>query len=268
MEKYFVLIILAFFLFGCSPSPEAIQKALDETQTAISLLTPTLTPTPLMTNTPTPTNTPIPTNTPEPTLTPTPDLRIVNGDPLDFIPQIADLPKESQFYLPNETWTGRHSNNEVIGGWGVDEGREYLARTSRIDGWWVAYLRGSEQLKAPEEIYCQVVKYETTEGALISLTEYNFFKKPFRSTYTWTLSNDTFEDLSEETIAYYREFTADSGEKNTVYNIDTSYYNYFINCYGYGRKIEVEPDFVADLVRIVINKMKTAGLTEPPPPTP
>lgn len=268
MQKSFILIFFSIFLFGCSPSPEAIQKALDETQTAISLLTPTQTSTPVITNTPIPTNTPQPTNTPEPTLTPTPDLRIVNGDPLDFIPQIADLPKESQFYLPDSTWTGRHSNDEVIGGWGVDEGREYLATTGRKEGWWVGYLRGSERLKAPEMVYCQVVEYETAEGALLSLTEYNVIKKPLRSTYTWTPSNEVFSGLRKETISYYREFTADSGEKLIIYIIETTYYNYFISCEGRGRKVEVEPDYVAGLVEIVINKMKAAGLIEPPPPTP
>lgn len=259
-----VVCILAFsiILVCCAPSPAAIETALVQTQTAIASLS-TITPT--ITNTPTETSTPTPTNTPEPTITPTPDLRVIDGDPYDFALTRDDLPKESQYYLPDSSWTGRHSNNEVIGGWGTDEGQEYLARTGRIDGWWVELYRGSEILKAPQNFYCNVVEYETTEGAQISLKDYNVIAYPERSTglVDFKLAKEVFPNLGDSRIAYYYEEIADSGEMQIGYIVEATFFNYLIDCQGYGRKAEVEPDFVANVVQKIIDKLKAAPLITP-----
>lgn len=260
MKKVLCILALTVILAGCAPSPEAIEKALAQTQTAIALLS---TNTPTITNTPTETSTPTPTNTPEPTFTPTPDLRIIDGDPYDFALTRDDLPKESQYFLPDSSWTGRHSNNEVIGGWGVDEGQEYLKRTGRIDGWWVELYRGSEILKAPQNFYCNVVEYETTEGAQISLLDYNVIAYPDRASVEYLLAKEVFPELGDTRIAYYYEYMADSGEKEIYYNIESTYYNFLVSCFGWGRKVEVEPDFVANVVKKIIDKMKAAPLITP-----
>ena len=264
MKRSFIfLMLLALLLASCSPSQAALEKALSGTQTAIALLTPTSTNTPEITSTPTETSTPTPTNTPEPTLTPTPDLRVIDGDPIDFLLRPKDLPPESNFYIPHESWMSPHTNQEVINGWGVDEGREYLERTGRVEGYYVYLLRGSKVLTAPEEIYCTAVEYETTEGAQISLNEFNMIAYPERSDYIYTLAKEEFPDLGDTRIAYYRDKTADNGEKYIIYYIEATYYNYLVDCYGYGRKIEVEPEYVANLVTIVLNKLKAAPLISP-----
>lgn len=69
MKRIFISFVLSFLLVGCQPSPEKIQEAIKQTQSAIPTLT--VTPTPPPTNTPKPTNTPQPTNTPKPTATAT-----------------------------------------------------------------------------------------------------------------------------------------------------------------------------------------------------
>lgn len=251
MKKIVTMLIACLFLASCSPSPEAIENAIAKTQTAVAQLQPQFTFTPTV------------TITPEPTLTPTPDIRVVQGDPIDFILQPEDLPKESQFYLPDSSWTGRHSNNEVIQGWGVDEGRNYLARTGRVDGWWVELYRGSQILAAPQNVYCEIVQYETSKGASTSNIEYNIIVMPSRSTFTWTQGKEVFTELGDHTITYFREWTEDSGEKWIDYDIETTYYNYLISCAGIGRKVEVEPEYVANLVEIVLNKMKAVPLALP-----
>ncbi|PKO02755.1 MAG: hypothetical protein CVU43_06295 [Chloroflexi bacterium HGW-Chloroflexi-5] len=272
MKKITGLILLcAFLLSSCKPNALEVAIAIGLTQTA-SIPLATNTQEPISTNTPTINLEPTGTSTPvidfgsSTTLPPIIDLRVVNGAPLDFQIKPSDLPKESMFYLPNSTWTSRLSNNEIINGWTVDYGREYLEKTGRVDGWWTYLARGSQKLTAPEEVFCNVVQYKTTEGARISLTEYNVLVAPKRTEnfyYTIYKASEEFPDLGDTSIAHYYDKTVDSGEKYTEYSIESTYFNYLIECSGYGRKIEVKPDYVANLVQIIINKMEEAGLVEP-----
>jgi len=191
-------------------------------------------------------------------------LRVVNGVPFDFQIKGSDLPAGSKFSIPNSEWSGRGSNSEVIGGWGVDEGREYLERSRRVDGWWTYLLRGSQTLTAPEQVGCNVVQYETTEGAQIALIEYSVLSNPNRAKgFKFILANEEFLDLGEMSLAYYIDEMQSSGVMYTTYTIESTYYNYLVSCDGYGRKTEVKPEYVADLVNIVFEKMKLAGLINP-----
>ena len=88
--------------------------------------TPTLTPTNTPTQTSTSTETPTQTNTITPSLTP--DLRVIELEPVYMQLQRDDLPKDGKYYLPNSTWTSPHLNSEVVSGWGVEEGKDYLAK--------------------------------------------------------------------------------------------------------------------------------------------
>lgn len=258
MKKLFgLLLVLCVSIISCSPSPRTIEKAIAETQTSFALLsTNTPTKTETSTLTPTPTETPTPT----PTFTPTPDLRVIDGDPIDFLIESSDLPKESQYYIPNELWKSIHLNKEVINGWGEEEGRKYLERTGRVEGYFVYFQRGSIKIIAPEQIFCEVVKYKTAEGALISLKEFNAVTDAKRSKYIYTFANEKFPELGENAIAYYREWTIDSGNKYIHYSIETTFYNFLISCSGYGPKKEVDPQFVANLVTIELNKLRNAPL--------
>lgn len=73
MKKSSALIIFVLLMLAsCSPSPEAIEQALAQTQTACAFLstnTPTITATPTETSTQIPTNTPSPSDIPVPTHT-------------------------------------------------------------------------------------------------------------------------------------------------------------------------------------------------------
>lgn len=266
MKKYLILALVLVLLLACNlPIGPGAEKPLP-TQQPVIIIVVTGEPAPTDTPQPTPAFTPTAdmTVTTAPTLAPTADLRIIEGDPQDFLLQVADLPNESQFYLPDETWTSRASNNETLEVWGAERGAEYIARTGRIDGWWVNFIRGSERLKAPEGVYCEVVKYKTADGALLTVKEYNTPKTPFLSDLTWITSNDKFPELGNQTVTSYSEYSSDSGAPYTGYKVETSYYNFFVGCEGYGPATDVEPDYVAGLVEIIINKMKTANLVTPP----
>jgi len=103
-KKILFILILVYLCSACAPSPEAIQKAIEETQKAA------------ITNTPviksTPTQTPLPTSTPRPTITLTPNpnyiletgfcimgigIDEINGNPADE-PGCASQQRE-QVYL-------------------------------------------------------------------------------------------------------------------------------------------------------------------------
>lgn len=91
-----------------------------------------------MTFSPIPSNTstftPIPpSNTPEPTPshTPTPDVRIITGDPEDYILQKDDLPDK---YILPQGWSSPHLNSEILSARGVEDGKAYLEATGRIGG--------------------------------------------------------------------------------------------------------------------------------------
>ncbi len=64
-KRFILIFIIGLIIAGCAPSPEAIQKAIEETQKA------SITNTPIFTETPT--QTPMPTKTPKPTITLTPE---------------------------------------------------------------------------------------------------------------------------------------------------------------------------------------------------
>lgn len=254
MRVIMVVVFVAFLTASCSPSPEAIQEAISQTQSAAPASTPSIIKTPTATS--------APTLSPTPTPSPTPDLRVVDGDPFDFQLKPEDLPKESRYYLPDPSWTGRDSNTEVVQWWTIDEGREYLERTGRIDGWSTSLYRGAEVLEAPLQVYCDVVKYETSDGALISLSEYGL-TAPIRGQNGYTKVDITLSNLQEPYFIYRSEKVMDSGEVYSDYAIETTYYNYLVFCFGWGRKAEVSPEYVENLVIVTINKLKKSPLLSP-----
>jgi len=173
---FLVLFVLVLLIVACSPSPEAIQEAIAQTQAAE--VTNNNTPEPTFTFTLEPTFTSTATNTFTPTLTQTltstPDTRVITIDSKELMLTKEDLPPEAKYYLPNSGWISPHHNSEIISGWGVEEGAKYLEETGRIDGWWVYYRRGTSTVRAPEQIYQNIIQYKTAEGAYFTFSNYSF----------------------------------------------------------------------------------------------
>jgi len=145
-----MLILMAMIISACGNVPTK-QPTLVPTATAY----PTYTPQP--TYTPYPTTVPTTVPTVAPSITPTPDLRIVDTDPQMFILKQVDFPKAGLYYLPNETWIGKDTNDQIIVEWGVNKGQDYVTNTGRIGGWWDAYNRGTLAVKMPKELSCDVI---------------------------------------------------------------------------------------------------------------
>ncbi|MHA1280775.1 MAG: hypothetical protein ACTSQ8_26810 [Candidatus Helarchaeota archaeon] len=124
---FLVLFVIVLLIVACSPSPEAIQEAIAQTQAAE--VTNTNTPEPTFTFALEPTFTSTATNTFTPTLTQTltstPDTRVITIDSKELMLTKEDLPPEAKYYLPNSGWISPHHNSEIISGWGVEEGAKY-----------------------------------------------------------------------------------------------------------------------------------------------
>lgn len=270
MKKTAVLILALFLVFSlasCSaaPSESSIQTAIAQTKVVESTVAPSQTPTPLPTVTHTPTIAPSETPTLTYTASPTPDIRIIDTDPVEFQLEKNDLPREGQYYLPNYTWAGPYTNEEVMSSWTVEEGKAYLADTGRISGYKTAYKRGNDTVNMPKEVECNVVKYQTPDGAQKSVILY---KWSVRDPDTDWKSSDKKIDFGDTSSIEYEEKTTSSGGKTLYYEISFSYRNYLVACWGWGNKTDVTHQFVEDMSKKMLNKLKMAELSYPPTVTP
>lgn len=257
MRRRGFILLVGLLLGACSPANST--PAQDDIQTAIAQTEeakPTNTSTLAWTNTPVPTNTP----TPEPTFTPspTPDLRVIDADPYTFLLTKDDLPKDARYYLPNEGWISPHRNSEIISGWGVDEGRDYLAATGRVDGWWVYYDRGTQTVIAPEEVYDNVVMYRDATGAALIMEKYSTCADP-DSDY----ANVTFDfKIGDITRACTWREMQSNGENRVWYRIEFTYRNYYHAVGGWGWEDEVTLEYVAGIAQTLFEKLEQAPLSE------
>ena len=252
---------VAFLLSACSPklSESVVQTAIAETSFANPPAT--IQPTGTYTFTPLPTTTSTQTLTPSPT----PDIRIINGEPKDFQLSLDDLPREGKYYLPNSNWTSPHTNAEVTAGWTVEKGKEYLKDTGRITGWWIAFARGTSQVSMPEEVSCSVIQYQTAEGAQKAMLKYTRGSRipglEFRNV-------DIKLDLGDANLVEYFYKNPEADVKVIDYFIDFTYKKFLVSCDGYGLEADVSHEFVEDISRRMLNKLKTAELIMPPTATP
>jgi hypothetical protein len=266
----FTLVVLVFFLVSCAPSDDIIQTALAETMDAAPTITETPEPTNTLTLTPSPSNTPsqtpseTPTYTPSETstatntFTPTPDVRIITIDSKAFLLEKEDLPKNAKYYLPGPNWISPILNEEIVQSWGSEEGRDYLDKTGRIEGWWVFYKRGNTTLLVPEEIMHNVVMYENLEGALLTITE---LARDTRDVEYKKLNREI--EIGGTSLAYLKKKMQPNGKYKVWYMVETAYRNYVSIVQGYGWEEEVKYEYVEDIARTAIMKLEAAPIEMP-----
>ncbi|MHB0924452.1 MAG: hypothetical protein ACYC3H_10875 [Bellilinea sp.] len=264
MKRFWLaLFIMVILLAGCTgaPSEKAVQTAIALTQAAqastdaIPSPTATLDPT----NTPTPTETPTET----PTATPTPDLRIIDEDPKDLLLTKSEMPSEGRYYIPYSTWMSIHLNSEVVSGWTVERGRNYLEKSGRMIGWWVQYARGTSTVRMPEWVMVNVVKYRTAEGAQWTI---NNFSRDITEPEDGWVHVDRDLDLGDMNYIVKTSEITSGGDKLISYEISCSYRNIGIFVIGGGYEKDVSLEFVENIVREVLKKVEAAPLSEPYPP--
>jgi hypothetical protein len=266
MKKLALLLVLSWLLSACLSSkatldPNAVQTAIAQTAAANPTETsppPTETPEPTKTPTLTETATSIPTSTATETPSPTPDLRVIDADPYTFLLTKEDLPEDANYYLPNSSWISPHRNSEVVGGWGVEEGRLYLEETGRVDGWWVSYNRGSNTVIAPQEIYDNVVMYRTADGAQLTINEHSSCDDPDTS----YLELETDLVIGDITRVCIDRKMQSSGENREWYRIEFVYRNYFHGIEAWGWEKDIRPEYVEAVARTLLAKLEAAPLSD------
>lgn len=258
MMKKFVFVSCLIFLFAaCSPTAPSegmIQTAIAETQAVV--------PTFINTNTPVPTL----TSTITVTASPTPDLRIINIDPQDFLLKPEELPREAKYYLPNSAWISPHLNSEVVSGWTVEKGKEYLARTGRINGWVVYYAKGTRTVYAPDEIFNNVIMFNSSTGASLFVTDYSYRKRFPKE--NWEAVDYKIENLGQVYDVERKVRVTSGGDKLIQYCISFAYYNYGVMTCGTGLEKDIVPEIIETGARAVLKKLQNAQLVFPPTETP
>lgn len=260
-----IVLSLIVILTACSSGPNEgeIQTAIAQTAAAVADTETPFPPTATETNTPEPTATPEPTLTPspEPTDTPTetptstPDLRVIAVESDKFLLQKGDLPSEARYLLPNSGWISPHHNSEIISGWGQAEGLAYLEETGRIDGWWVYYRRGTDTVRAPQEIYHNIIQYKTAEGAQLTVSKYNYADR-----------SDNYDlmdvelNLGDFALAMIAKEIQPNGRTRVWIRIEMAYRNYASVVHGYGWEEDVELDYVIMVQELILNKLMDAPL--------
>lgn len=260
MKKLILVCLVALVLLaalGCAPSESAVQTALAKTQAALPTETPTLAPTATATQLPTATNTLEPTETPTATPTATPDTRVITMDSRDFLMTKDDIPPEGQYILPNSGWISVLSNDDIIRAWGREKGLEYLDKSGRIFGWSVDYYRTSKTVRAPEQIWHNVIQYKTAEGAIYIIDE--------NSTVEHLDGFSVYDEnyaLGDKTKIYQVKQLQSNGEYRKYNVCETAYRNYVSIVGGWGWEKEYDLDFVIGLAETMLAKLQSAPLGE------
>jgi len=274
MKKVTIIVIVfaALFVGSCGPSEEEMAIALAQTLTAMatnthtpkptatSTLTPTVTPTFTMTYTLTPSDTPTLTPTPTFTPSPTPDVRVIELEPYNFLLEADDLPPEGKYFMPGG-WKSPHLNSEIISGWGTEDGKEYLANTGRVTGYWIRFVRGTRTVQMPDIVYCGIIQYKTAEGAQLIITNYSRALTS-RGGYDWKRKEVEIQ-LGDINEVVYRKKTLKGGEITITYFVNFAYRNYVAECYGYGLETDVSHEFVENVARAILEKFMQATLVDP-----
>jgi hypothetical protein len=261
--KKISLLLIVLLLSACAPaapSDSQIETAIAQTQAANPTLTPTEKPTstfiPTRTPEPTLTQTPEPTFTftPEPTPSPTPDVRVIIGNPEEYILLPEDLPHK---YILNRGDSTPHVNSEILSARGIEDGKAYLEATGRLGGWIIWYECVERTAIAPEWIRSYVVMYDSVDGPDIA-------KLP-----DWDWVDEDYEiiemdlDLGEwNRVSIYKE-RQPSGKYYVVYSIEFNYRNVWTEILGAGLESDVRHEYLENAARAVLVKLEAAPLDNP-----
>ena len=151
-------------------------------------------------------------------------------------------------------------NEETISGWTVEEGRDYVISTGREIGWYVGFARGTRAVALPDQIVSQSIRYNSTKGAQLYMTKYGL--EHTEKTGLWK-KVDKKLDLGDFNTTYIRKEITSGGDYLISYSIYFSYYNFVASVSGYGLEKDVSDDFIENLARVMLDKLKTANLEEP-----
>jgi hypothetical protein len=188
---------------------------------------------------------------PPPTLTPAPDSpvpddRVIAAKPFDLVLSELDLPVNGKYHLDGgKDATSPYSNNELINDY-PGTGSLYINKTGRINGWFIRYKRGANDLLLPARISDEVALFESALGAQEHVAEYAlyFFGEGWYETTPRTTVGDST-----------RTFARDDGVF-TEYALVFSYRNTVHQLKAYGLRAEVDPAFMDVIAFTLLRKIQ------------
>jgi hypothetical protein len=255
MSRY-IFLLVAFLLVSCSPPEVQLQTtsaqaptvsptntALANTPTASKINTP-LPQAPTASSTHTPAPAPAHTNTP--TQESTPDMRIIIGEPLNFLPGHEDIPY--QYWNPGiASWDSPISNDEIINLLGAEEGRKYINKTTRVLGHKRCLLRSTGNVYFPEVICFKMVFYETIEGASLALSP---DWDPL-NLYGNEMFIDGLESIGDESYFTYEEHHISGNDYDVNYTVRFRIRNVQVGVNIWGRKGFMDIQFLISLAKMI-----------------
>ena len=175
-----------------------------------------------------------------------------------FLPEIRELPREALYSIPNEKWASPHYNQEVIWDWGAEKATPYLQKTGRLMGWETSFLRGADDIYSPEQLYCEVISFQSVEGARIALKEFNAVEVFPEDGWKYENSDVT---LGEHTVVMKRVKLNTGGVEEVWYRIAFSDHNFLGVVTGYGFPEDIKPEIVSNVARIMLSKIQATPIT-------
>jgi hypothetical protein len=245
------------FIWTAIAQTEAFQPT--ATSTPSSTNTPSPTSTPTITRTPTASETPIPSFTP--ILTPTPDLSVLTADPQEFLLKLEDLPPGASYYIPFyppiNDGLAPVTNKNILSVLGPNTGQAFIDATKRVDGWRVTFHHNIAVQGMPEEITCDVARYQTIKGARVAVMGTTLIG--------WQLVEKDVEIGDVHQIYSNAAMLSDGSRARPMlwYAITFSYRNFSVFLRMWGWSDGYNFDFVEQLARIILEKMEAAPLSNP-----
>ena len=128
-----------------------------------------------------------------------------------------------RYYMPSGGMSS-HLNSEIISGWGSESGKDYLAETGRVTGYWSLFFRGTSTVKMPEEAFCNFIQYKNHDGATLIITKYSRLSGGIQGEEKGWIENKVEMGFSDVEESIYKNFTQPSGnvDKNIKDNCDLS----------------------------------------------
>jgi hypothetical protein len=175
------------------------------------------------------------------------DERLFMGSPETLICQEEDLPG---FYFLIEDLSGPRPNNELV--INPDEpsaSDQYIALTGRISGWEHRFMLGEFSQTLPGFILCQVVLYESIDGANHALH--------------WPHDEareiiESERQIGDEMLLTVMAFDAPDGSPWIDHRVEFTHLNLLGAASSYTPVDLASPDYVLDLAEVLYQRMLDA----------
>jgi len=167
-------------------------------------------------------------------------MRVIDTDPENLLLENEDLPSDTYYGPP---YSFRSPN--------LGEGL-YSVETGGILRWFATFERGTIAVTAPQRIYSEVVLFKTAAGARVELEESGMC-----GIYGAIETDLMIGDATK--VCTWKDMQA-NGKYRVDYWIQFTRRNVFLAVGGWGWEGEVEPAFVEQLARTLLEKVDQAPL--------